>query len=175
MALRESEDIESKDGFFIPTRDVSSSKSSIIMYYLSENGKHSSLVTGIKDDGNAYKFSGDKLLYIDSSDVAHMATLHKDKDHIATRVQLCEKAVKLIATKEECVRAVAHAQSGEALKRERTEDELWVLYPDSTLWDTVKRHHLSLDKVCADNSISLGDKEADAPELLLGIPCLWIE
>ena len=101
MALRESEDIESKDGFFIPTRDVSSSKSSIIMYYLSENGKHSSLVTGIKDDGNAYKFSGDKLLYIDSSDVAHMATLHKDKDHIATRVQLCEKAVKLIATKEE--------------------------------------------------------------------------
>ena len=86
-----------------------------------------------------------------------------------------EHPCTLIATKEECVRAVAHAQSGEALKRERAEDELWVLYPDSTLWDTVKRHHLSLDKVCADNSISLGEKEADAPELLLGIPCIWIE
>ena len=86
-----------------------------------------------------------------------------------------EHPCTVLGMREENARAVTHAQSGEMLTRERAEDELWVLYPDSNLWDTAKRHHLSLDKICADNSISIGEKEADAPELLSGIPCLWIE
>lgn len=86
-----------------------------------------------------------------------------------------EHTFSMLTMREQTVRAVASAHCTDRLAPEREEDEVWVLYPDSDLWNMAKRHHLSLEKVCADNSISLENKEADAPEILKGVSCLWIE
>ena len=91
--LNKADDVNEKQGFFIPTVRKNGNTELISMYHVSENGTFNEIASNIKYGSDTFDFSGKSFLYIDSSNVAHIAKLEKNKTAIADTAVITHNAL----------------------------------------------------------------------------------
>ncbi len=78
-------------------------------------------------------------------------------------------------TRYKIMRTVRNAEVQDTLKKELLADEVWILYPQTSLWEIAKQNHLSPRKICDDNNLQYDESSLDNMESLSAVSHLWIE
>ena len=88
-----------------------------------------------------------------------------------------EGEVEMLAylTQYESVRAVRSAEVDGVAQKQLSRDEVWILYPQASVWEIAKQNHLCARKICEDNNLKYDESCIDTMEMLSEVSHLWIE
>lgn len=109
--------------------------------------------------------------------VAPIYTVARCRAYMEADELVMEAEVEMLAylTLYKTMRTVRDADVGDGLKKELGAEDVWILYPQTSLWEIAKQNHLSPRKICEDNNLSFDENKMDSMESVSTASHLWIQ